>query len=314
MNLPRFDELPVIEPLGMRHAWDVFGAGDNLGTLNLITPERVVCALAEVRHGRTVTLSRPLSWPSPPLYDRAELSHEIFRKDRNRWDDKVAGFYPQSSTQWDGFRHIRCREYGFYQGIVDDPPDMGSRLGIDHWARRGIVGRGVLLDVASYLAAREDRVDALAERAVTAEELTEVADAQGLTVQPGDILCLRFGWTQAYEGIPAPARASMAAMTSGMTFAGLRADEEMARLIWNWGVAAVAADNPAVEVSPGDPKVGSLHRRLLALLGVPLGELFDFDELASLAAAEGKWSFLFVSVPLHLVGGVGSPANAIAIL
>jgi len=99
-----------------------------------------------------------------------------------------------------------------------------------------------------------------------------------------------------------------------MTFAGLRADEEMARLLWNWGVAAVAADNPAVEVSPGDPKVGSLHRRLLALLGIPLGELFDFDELAALATAEGKWSFLFVSVPLLLVGGVGSPANAIAIL
>jgi len=314
MNLPRFDELPVIEPLGMRHAWDVFGAEDNLGTLNLITPERVVCALAEVRHGRTVNLSRPLSWPSPPLYNRAELSHEIFRKDRNRWDDRVASFYPQSSTQWDGFRHIRCREYGFYQGVVDDPPEMGSRLGIDHWARRGIVGRGVLLDVVGYLTAREGRIDALAERAVTAEELTEAADAQGLTVQPGDVLCLRFGWTQGYEGLPASARESMAAMTSGMAFAGLRADEEMARLLWNWGVAAVAADNPAVEVSPGDPKVGSLHRRLLALLGIPLGELFDFDELARLATAEGKWSFLFVSVPLHLVGGVGSPANAIAIL
>ena len=62
-------------------------------------------------------------------------------------------------------------------------------------------------------------------------------------------------------------------------FAGLRADEAMARLIWNAHPAALCCDNPAVEVVPGDPKVGSLHRRLLPTLGTALGEMFALDEL-----------------------------------
>jgi hypothetical protein len=49
------------------------------------------------------------------------------------------------------------------------------------------------------------------------------------------------------------------------------------------------------------------------MLGTALGELFDFDELAAACRADGRWDFLFVSVPLNLPGGVGSPANAIVI-
>jgi hypothetical protein len=53
---------------------------------------------------------------------------------------------------------------------------------------------------------------------------------------------------------------------------------------------------------------------MLPLLGMALGELFVLDRLAELCASEGRWEFLFVAVPLNLPGGVGSPANAIAVL
>jgi hypothetical protein len=76
----------------------------------------------------------------------------------------------------------------------------------------------------------------------------------------------------------------------------------------------VAADNPAVEVAPGSPAVGSLHRRLIPLLGIPLGELFDFERLAEACRTRGRADFLLASVPLHLPGGVGSPGNAVAVL
>ena len=79
------------------------------------------------------------------------------------------------------------------------------------------------------------------------------------------------------------------------------------------GVAAIAADNPAVEVVPGSREAGSLHRRLIPLLGFVLGELFDLEELAAACAADGRGTCLFVAVPLHVPGGVGSPGNAIAI-
>jgi hypothetical protein len=59
--------------------------------------------------------------------------------------------------------------------------------------------------------------------------------------------------------------------------------------------------------------VGSLHRRVLPLLGMVLGELFDFERLGEVCAADGRYDFQLVSAPLHLLGGVGSPANAVAI-
>jgi hypothetical protein len=69
----------------------------------------------------------------------------------------------------------------------------------------------------------------------------------------------------------------------------------------------------AVEVVPPDPRVGSLHRRLIPCLGFAIGELFDFAALAAACHREQRYEFLFASVPLNLTGAVGSPANAVAI-
>jgi kynurenine formamidase len=85
----------------------------------------------------------------------------------------------------------------------------------------------------------------------------------------------------------------------------------MARYLWDHRVSFVAADNPAVEARPGHP--GYLHRRLIPMLGIGLGELFVLDALAEDCRADGRYSFFFTAVPLNLPGGVGSPANAFAI-
>ena len=84
-SLPAYDELPVLEPLGLRHAWGVFGPDDQLGTINLLTPERVLDAARLVRTGRTVTLTRPLDAFDPPFYGRERMRHTVFRLDRNYW-------------------------------------------------------------------------------------------------------------------------------------------------------------------------------------------------------------------------------------
>jgi kynurenine formamidase len=127
---------------------------------------------------------------------------------------------------------------------------------------------------------------------------------------PGTILLVRTGWMTAYL---AGDLAERAAMTSAGANAGLAADEGMARYLWNNGVSAVAADNMTLEVAPGDPAVGSLHRRLLPALGMALGELWSLDALGARCAEERRYEFFFVSVPLYLPRGVGSPPNAIAI-
>ncbi len=311
MTLPDFDQLPVLDGLGLRHAWDAFGRDDELGTVKLLTPERVRQAAGLVRDGRVYNVVVPVNAIDPPLYGREPLKHTVFAINRNSWDDRLDNFYLQSSSQWDGLRHVKAREFGFWGGRTNDEelqPGAGP-LGVEHWVEHGFVGRGVLLDLGRRLEAAGG-YDPFTERHVTADELDAAAREQGVEVREGDIVCVRFGWMTRYRSLDADGRKEA---STAREFVGLRPDEDMARWIWNHHIAALACDNPAVEASPGDPKIGSLHRRVLPLLGLALGELFDFDRLADACAEDGRYEFLFVAVPLYVPGGVGSPGNAIAI-
>jgi kynurenine formamidase len=304
--VPEFDELPMLEGLGLRHAWGVFGSDDQLGTINFLTPDKTLAAAGGIQNGTVVNLTLPLGAIDPPFYGREPMRHTVFRLDRNYWDDRIDNLHLQSSTHWDSLRHVQAREFGWWGGRTDESQiQRGSGpLGIEQWVRHGMAGRGVLLDVGREL-------DPFVSRSVTPGMLESAARDQGVEVREGDILCLRFGWLKGYRAMEAAGRRQMATGNHG--FAGLAADEGMARWLWNHRVAAVAADNPAVEVSPGDRNVGSLHRRVIPLLGLAVGELFDFEQLAALCATDHRWEFMFVAAPLHLVGGIGSPANAIAI-
>ncbi|WP_159083501.1 cyclase family protein [Nocardioides terrigena] len=306
---PSYDDLPVLEGTDLRHAWDHFGREDRLGTLNHLTERDRFDALALARTGRSVCLTLPLGQPDPPPYGRSSLVHSVYQANGFSWGDRVDGLDMQSSSQWDGLLHVRHKEHGFYGGR-QSPPAPGDPLGIDVLARSGVVGRGVLLDVARHLGA-QGAYDALERRAIDPEQLREIATAQDVALRPGDILCLRFGWHDAYDRLDAADRERVMGSPVGV---GLSARPEMARFLWDARVGAVACDNPTVEVQPGDKRDGYLHHRLITMLGMPLGELFDFEELSELCAGTGRWEFLFVSVPLHLVGGVGSPANAIALV
>src|SRR5437588_1557799 len=98
----------------MPHAWEEWCPGDQLGSINRITPERVLAALRVPRLGRRFNLSLPLDQPDPPLFRRKAYEHTIFPLDRNQQDDYVDSFYMQRSSQWDSLRHVRAREFGFY--------------------------------------------------------------------------------------------------------------------------------------------------------------------------------------------------------
>lgn len=311
MGLPKFDELPVIEKLGLPHSWGVWGAADDLGTLNLITPDRRIAAMRSAVTGEVVNLTLPLSEPSPPLYRRPSYRHEIFASGRNSNDDYLDSFYLQGSTQWDGLRHIRCREFGFYGGLDEDFAPGPGRLGIEHWAEVGVISRGVLVDLPRFCADTGREYDPFSGEAITEDLLADAAAAQGVVFESGDVLCVHFGWAGAYFGLPEQERAQ----TPGRSrFAGLIGSAGMAKFLWDNHFAAVVCDNPAVEVSPGDPAVGSLHRRTIPTLGLALGELFDFRRLAAACAERGRSDFLFTAVPLNVPGAVGSPGNAVAVL
>ncbi|TFB77308.1 cyclase family protein [Cryobacterium glaciale] len=306
-EIPRYAALPRIPGLDLAYSWDFFGRGDELGTLNYLTPELIRSAAALVVDGTVISLNLPIDQPSPGLFGRERYVHEQFWVDRNTWDEKLDGYFPQSSTQWDGFKHFRAREHGFFGGRTGDPATEIHDIGIDVWARRGIVGRAVLLDVERYLQGRGSSVPVDERFIISAETLKLVAAAQGVTIERGDILVIRTGWPAKYSERPSGSG-------SLSMLPGLDADDETAQVLWDWHISALVTDLPAVEAVPGDPAVGSLHRRLLALLGLPLGELFDLEEVAVRCQDTGRYVFFFTSAPMHLPGGAGSPGNALAML
>jgi kynurenine formamidase len=310
-----FDELPVLPGSGMRHSWDVHGPDDQLGTLNRLTPAVVAAATASVRTGERVGVSLPLGLPDPPFFGRQAFKHSFVPMGPAAWDDWVDGFYLQCSSQWDGLRHVGSGPDGWYGGWQGRPDADPEPLGIHHWAERGIIGRGVLVDLA---AARVDTgYDPFTSVAFGPDDLDAALSAAGVALRYGDILCVRTGWMDKYLALGRAGQVELAAGmvdVTGYMAAGLSGSEEMSRFLWDSGVAAVACDNPAVEVVPGDRSVGFLHGRLIPHLGFAIGELFDFGPLAEACRRERRYEFLFVSVPLNVTGAVGSPANAVAIM
>ncbi|MFD5812418.1 cyclase family protein [Rhodococcus aetherivorans] len=304
---PSYDELPELGKLGVRHSWGMLPT--EFGTLHRLDEASVTRGVQSASTGRTFGLSLPLSTFEPPLFGRPSVRHETFEAGRNTFEDKIDSFNPQSASQWDGLGHVRAREHGYYGGITDDA-EAWNALSIHRWARRGIVGRGVLLDVVRHFERTGTEWDPFAGSILGVTDLEAVADGQGVTFERGDILCVRTGWAGEYRAHKA---AGKDMSTAGDRFSGLSAAEPMARFLWDSGFAAVCTDNPAVESAPGNREDGSLHRRLIPALGFALAELLDFDDLASHCAERGRWDFLFTAAPLPLEGAVSSPANAVAI-
>lgn len=310
-NLPKYRDLPLFEGKDERHAWDVFGPNDNLGTVNLLTPERVREAAQLVRRGDSFNLDLTLDMPIRETVPeggsgRGPLVHKPTRH-RGGGDDSMDNFYLQGSSQWDGLRHIRFRELGYYQGIQDNDLDETERLGINYWSEHGIVGRGVLIDLPRFLGDKfaMDRI------AMTGPMIEEIAAKQGVELKPADILILRTGWMQRYLALSDAEKAKPEAMDARAPSPGLDGTQETAEWVWDHRIAAIAADNIAMEATPVlDPSFQ--HRRILTMFGMPIGEIWNLEQLAEDCARDGVYEFFLVTKPLNLKRGVGSPPNALA--
>lgn len=326
-SLPRYRDLPISADKPPRSSWGLFGDADEVGTVNLLTPERVAAAVRLVRTGKVFSLNLELSFLSPPLLGRRPLEHSIIDQ-MTGTDDRYDSFYPQSTSQWDALAHNCHPDFGYYNGFTraDITGREGSRVGIDHWARHGIVGRYVLIDVERDRRIAGDPIDMNERTAVTVDELDAILDRQGVRLETGDVLLVRYGWLAWYRrsdqatrerlGFVAPVPDSELE-TSGAFFPapGLSPEERTAEWLWDHHVAAVAGDAPSLEAMPFDRRFIDtfLHYRVMALLGIAVGELFDLDNLARDSEADGVYEGLFSAAPLNKVGGSGSTANALAI-
>lgn len=317
-QIPSYDELPLIEETGERHAWDVFGRDDNIGAMNFIGPDQILKAARLVRKGRVIGVNLPLNLPNPPLAvgtSRRVYDHHVI-VNRGGRDDYLDQFYLQFSSQWDSLRHVRFRQYGYWTGLQEEDLNSSDRVGIHHWAERGIVGRAVLIDVPAHFARLNHPFDPTQRFAVDGPLIEEIAAGQNVALEPGDILLLRTGWLAWYLGLSEAERRALPEKyeeAGGIACPGLNGSRATAAWVWNHQLAAIAGDNLALETLPVDRTAGFQHRRLIPLLGIAIGEFFTFENLAADCAADGVYEALFVGAPLHLPNGIGSPANSYTI-
>lgn len=109
MKWPEFNELPLDKNGPPGNAWGLFGEDDQLGRLNLITPDTVKAAAFEIQQGIRVSLDWPIDKPTFPAFKRPRFQHQLINLAPRAINDEILTFNTQCSTQWDGFRHYgRC--------------------------------------------------------------------------------------------------------------------------------------------------------------------------------------------------------------
>lgn len=309
--------------------WGRFGADDNVGTLNYLTPEAVLRGVAAVRSGVRYPLNLPLDIPVAadgvtPAFkpDSPGYRRDAYRCNKEIYDGVIANddyisFATQGSSQWDSLAHVGLEEEGvdgiFYNGVTTaaiDSEGRATRNGIDSIAQIGISGRGVLIDIARFV--HDGRPDQLPpDYVITPEETRACLAEQDVEILPGDIVCFRTGWTEHYLAADTATRATMVEPWEGGLPRVPGISPQHATMADEQQWAAVAADNAGVDALP--LPVPSAHVLMLRNLGMPFGEQLLFGELSAACAADHRYDFLFVAMPLWIPGGTGSPANAIAI-
>ena len=176
----------------------------------------------------------------------------------------------------------------------------------------------MLLDYYKYATQNNLSYNALEEHAISASDLMACCKAQGVTgFRPGDILLMRTGWKQQYQKLSNDERIEIS-QRAPPRFAGIETSESTAKWLWDNQFAACAGDQPSwekwsVDTNSGLLKGLFLHEVMLGGWGLPIGELFDLDALSEECARLKRYTFFFTSMPLHVVGGIASPPNAMAI-
>jgi kynurenine formamidase len=298
--------------------WGRWGDDDQLGTVNLITPEKRRAAAGLVKRGDVFSLALPLdgNGPMTGAYGRVNPIHVMLQDGGDvasgaqehlavlRYTDDAVYLVLQCATQWDALAHI-YHEGQMYNGFGTDAVNSsGANKNSITAVKDKMVSRGVLLDVARYKG--KPWLDV--SEPIESSDLEGCAAAQGVDVGPGDIVLVRTGrlgavrergsWGDEYAGGPAPGLAISAA-----------------DFLCPRGVAAIATDTWGIEVLPNEtPDVFQpLHIILLVNAGIHIGEMFDLDALAEDCASDGVYEFLFVAPPLTVTGSVGSAINPQAI-
>jgi kynurenine formamidase len=303
--------------------WGKWGPDDELGALNYLDAGEVLRGIQHVRTGQVFTLQIQMGRdqsPGDPLWPGREGIKRRNELDESSWDgdgapafpgglhyaDDTAHIFLQGSTQYDALGHV------WYDGQLWNGYDARTtveamqKASVLPIAEKGVVGRGVLIDIARH------RGKPYLDKGETFDhaDLEAAAEAQGVTIEPHDVLLIRTGWMKYWYELN-----DKDAFYEGFNEPGLTYSPELVEWFQHREIPNLVTDTIANEVTY-EPKTGfalPLHCALMRNLGVALTEIAWLDDLADACAADGRWSFLYVAAPLKVVHGTGAPVNPVAI-
>lgn len=292
-------------------AWQRWGDQDQFGAINLVSDDKVLEAVASVRHGRSMSLARPFPVrPSPnntrPAAHHLRMNTRGDRGSGSASDHLAISFHGQGSTHIDALCHV-WNEHGMWNGrsAAEEFTFDGMRWGgIEHWARRGIVTRAVLVDVA---AAREKGFVETGEP-VTGDEVAQLLERQGCPTRSGDAIVLNCGreaWERAHGRLWSTEDEHGDDARPGV-------DESILEFAHAAEISTIVWDMMDARPNP----YGAPHTAHLAIpvLGLALVDNASLEGLVEFCRAKDQYDFMLVLAPLEVVGGTGSPISPLAVL
>lgn len=285
-----------------------FGAQDNLGAANNLSPEAVLDAVRLIRSGRVYSLAVTVD-PAAPARSYRSARVTVVQpgaaggnaagSNLATFNDDVVYMWQGLGTQIDGLGHAGIN-FRYYNGAkADEFVQPGGLLRFSIHDVPPLVTRGVVLDVAGFLGVASMKVG----QSINVEEIEGAARRQKVTLRKGDVVLLHTGWMDGKASLVRPGgRPSIDEPGLGL---------EGARYLARTGVVAVGADNDAVEVIPAERSglVMPVHQEMLARNGVYLIENVVTRELVR----DQAWEFLFVLAASRIVGTVQANVHPVAI-
>lgn len=291
----------------------LWGAQDEAGASNWITPEKIMKALSYAKDGKVYELGHPYERSMPFVGTRSfklsvvDTGPAAGKNNQLGNEEVISGELGQVGTQFDGPGHVGALiRYGdgtikgvYYNGFTQEEvvhPDGLLHLGVHNI--KPIISRGIMVDIASYKG-----VDRLAHSyEVTLADVKGALDKQGIaenSITPGDVIVFRYGWSQLWKN---PKEYNTNSPGIGL---------EVAYWLVENQITMTGADTGPTEVMPNPNKdlVIPVHQELMMKNGIFNLENMDFETLA----ADKVYEFLFIFTPIRFVGASGSPGRPIAI-
>ena len=280
--------------------WGRWGTDDQLGAANLVTPEKVARALQAPTQGRVIPLGSEVGKRGAIAGGRNATWHVSIQVQhpsdpgRGRAEDMLT-MHTHAHSHMDGLAHI-WYDGRLYNGFPATEVGRGGANKLSLGNVGGIVTRGVCLDLTAG-----------GTRAWDVGELIDVADLEaalaaiGTELEPGDAVLLHSGWFDLFKAGDPRFEAGEPGLSPAAT---------------DWLAARdpvlVGMDNSALEPLPPRPGGNPLyvHETLLRDHGIYMLELLDLAELAASSAGV----CLFVTAPLRIDRGLGSPVNPLAVI